>query len=100
LAALEKALRDLYCDVENHYKEGTRVSFRKFSYHGMPAPVLTGTISWVQVRQAVGIEVIASIDIDKEFLPIDWPLHDIDGRVHTRVRLNILNTEYDVTIID
>ena len=94
--ALKRASRDLGEVVEVNYQRGTRVSFKKFTYHGVPAPVLTGTIMWAQVREIVGIEIIVSIELDKEFLPCNWGGADLHQSL---VRINILNEEYDFTII-
>jgi hypothetical protein len=97
LDALNKIERELSDALEAHYERGTRVSFRKFTFWGVQdIPVLTGTIMWVNPKLGDIKCIFARIQLDPEHCPCAWPQADCHNDLAT---IDILNPEYDITII-
>lgn len=95
--ALKKAERELDNLVYETYSRGTRVSFRKFTYHGVQdVPMLTGTVLWANLKAGDMPRINVSILLDEPFIPCDWINSNGDK---TCVLINALEKEYDITII-
>jgi hypothetical protein len=97
LALLRKAQNDLDDTIEINYKRGTRVSFKKFTYWRVEAPVLTGEVLWGNVKTVDNmVRIFLKIMVDEQFHPVDWRAAAPDKK---SVLIDILEKEYDITII-
>jgi hypothetical protein len=84
--------------VEAKYPRGTRVSFKKFTYWGVPAPIVTGTVMWNNVKAVDSMmRIYLKIAVDEQFQPFEMKLAEAN---EAGVILDLLNAEYDITIID
>jgi hypothetical protein len=84
--------------VEAKYPRGTRVSFKKFTYWGVPTPVVTGTVMWNNVKaNDSSLRIYLKIAVDEQFKPFEMKLVEAN---EAGVILDLLNAEYDITIID
>lgn len=96
-AALKRAEVELEETVNDNYRSGTRVSFRKFTYHGIQdVPVLTGTVLWASVKTGDFPKILLRIKLDDNHCPCEW---EHANGTKDAVLINILEKEYDITII-
>lgn len=93
LRDLREAKQDLELALRKNYKDGAHVSF--VNPNNKDGTKYTGVIrQWIlDVNDETAV---AYIEIDEQFRPLPWGEKTVDSIV----RINILNPEYDITIIE